>query len=387
MAQIQSPETYVDGQQVTATRLNNQTNGATLLPGAITDQTNIAANTVASGDSILLYDLSATALREANVSDVLGSNVPVTTSAITAGANSDIVVTPNDGVIVTGQAYTSGDGLTVTVTSTAHTLTVGQVILVTAAATGYNGTFRVATIATNSFTYVMTTAATPGSSTLSYIKKGLIKNTGSKSVAGNLYVDGSTAVAGSEYVAGNLTVAGATTLPGALTSSGTANFTGVLQVNGTVGYVLTEVLEETMTPWSMSASGNYDSIWTSTAFTKPSDEIWIFETDFHYSGVSGYAFAFGFRYSDQTVYTGTYKALQSHYTVGNNGTQVYHRTDRWVEGTGTTLTALTLKIDANAGASSLMTMFNTTHSIGTFLGTTSSTVIPSKFRIYKYKTA
>ena len=224
MAQIQSPETYVDGQQVTAARLNNQTNGATLLPGAITDQTNITANTVASGDSILLYDLSATALREANVSDVLGSNVPVTTSAITAGANSDIVITPNDGTIVTGAAYTSGNGLTVTVTSTAHTLTVGQVILVTAAGAGYNGTFRVATIATNSFTYVMTTAATAGSGTLSYTKKGLVKNTGNKSVAGSLFVDGSTAIAGSEYIAGNQTVAGN------LAVTGTATFNNAPQV-------------------------------------------------------------------------------------------------------------------------------------------------------------
>ena len=101
MAQIQSPETYVDGQQVTAARLNNQTNGAILLPGVITDQTNITANTVAAADSFLLYDLSATAVREANISDILGSNLPITTSAvttssITAGANSDILITPND---------------------------------------------------------------------------------------------------------------------------------------------------------------------------------------------------------------------------------------------------------------------------------------------------
>ena len=223
MAQLQSPETYVDGQQVTATRLNNQTNGAILLPGAITDQTNLTANTVASGDSVLLYDLSATALREATAGDLLGSNVPVTTSAVTAGANSDIVITPNDGTIVTGQAYTSGDGLTVTVTSTAHTLTVGQVILVTAAATGYNGTFRVATVATNSFTYVMTTAATAGGGSLSYTKKGLVKNTANESVAGNLYVDGTSVVATSS-------VTGNSTVTGNLAVTGTATFTNAPQV-------------------------------------------------------------------------------------------------------------------------------------------------------------
>jgi hypothetical protein len=225
MAQFQSPETYVDGQQVTATRLNNQTNGAIALAGLITDQSNITANTVASGDSVLLYDLSATALREANVSDVLGSNVPVTTSAVTGGANSDIVLTPNDGTIVTGQAYTSGDGLTVTVTSTAHGLVVGQVILVTAAATGYNGTFRVATAATNSFTYVMTTAATAGSSTLSYTKKGAIRNAGNESVAGSLFVAGSAVLSGATALTGATTVSGATTatnLTATLTTASTA---------------------------------------------------------------------------------------------------------------------------------------------------------------------
>jgi ethanolamine utilization microcompartment shell protein EutS len=233
----------------------------------------------------------------------------------------------------------------------------------------------------------MTTAAVAGSGTLSYTKKGLVKNPANKTISGNLYVDGSTALTGASTLSGATTISGALTTTGSNTHSGTDNFTGTLQINGAVGYVLTEVLEETMTSWSMSASGNYDSIWTSTAFTKPSDEIWVFETDFHYSGVSGYAFSFGFRYSNQTVYTGTYKVIQQHYTVGNNGTQIYHQTNRWVEGTGTTLTALTLKVDTNAGTSSLMTMFNSTYSFGTFVSTSASTVIPSKFRIYKYKTA
>ena len=223
MAQFSKGDTFTDGQQVTGARLNQLVDAATLLAGAITDQANITAGTVASNDSILLYDLSATALREANVSDVLGSNLSITTSAITAGANSDIVVTPNDGTIVSGQAYTSADGLTVTVTSTAHLLTVGQVILIAGAGTGYNGTFRVATASTNSFTYVMTTAATAGGGSLSYTKKGLVNNPANESVAGNLYVDGTSVVA-SSYVAGNQTVAGN------LAVTGTSTFSNAPQV-------------------------------------------------------------------------------------------------------------------------------------------------------------
>jgi hypothetical protein len=382
MAQLQSPETYVDGQQVTATRLNNQTNGATLLPGAITDQTNITANTVASGDSILLYDLSATALREANVSDVLGSNVPVTTSAITAGANSDIVITPNDGVIVTGQAYTSADGLTVTVTSTAHALTVEQVILITAAATGYNGTFRVATVLTNSFTYVMTTAATAGSGTLSYTKKGLVKNPANKSIAGNLYVDGSTAVAGSEYVAGSLTVAGATTLAGAFTSSGTANFTGALQVNGTVGYVLTEIIEETIPTFSLNTTLTYSTYFTSASYTKPVGEIWIIEASYNFQKhVQASA---GFRLLEEA----TSSHIAGAWEIEGAGTGYIHHEQnvlKYIYQSASSFTS-SFKIDIIASdAGYPCVLGNTTFdSFGYF---PSLTIPASKLRIYKYKTA
>ena len=232
MAQFSKGDTFTDGEQVTGARLNQLVDSATLLAGAITEQTNITAGTVASNDSMLVYDLSATALREANVSDVLGSNVPVVTSSVTGGANSDILITPNDGAVVSGVSYTSGDGLTVTVTSTAHLLSVGQVILIAGASTGYNGTFLVATTALNSFTYVMTTAATAGSGTLNYTKKGLVKNSGNESVAGNLYVTGSSVVGGSSAVTGNSTVAGNSTVSGNSTVTGNLAVTGTTTLTG-----------------------------------------------------------------------------------------------------------------------------------------------------------
>jgi len=392
MAQLQSPETYVDGQQVTATRLNNQTNGATLLPGAITDQTNITANTVASGDSLLLYDLSATALREANVSDVLGSNVPITTSAITAGANSDIVLTPNDGTIVTGQAYTSGDGQTVTVTSTAHTLTVGQVILVTAAtATDYNGTFRVATVLTNSFTYVIFPGVTAGSGTLSYTKKGLVKNPANESVAGNLYIDGTMEVNGSTkfsqsvLAAGAVTASNAVTVSGAFTSSGTANFTGALQVNGAVGYVLTDIVEETLSSWSAASAGVQSAVVTTASFTKPSDEIWVFEIEGTWTMVRGYGAAYAFRYSTETFRTGAYLKADGDYSSGVTALHTRSIHHNWIVPLGTALTARTVAIDVSVGSGSQLNMFGNTTLYTDII--TTGTLPVSKFRIYKYKTA
>ena len=341
MAQFQSPETYVDGQQVTAARLNNQTNGAVALPGLITDQTNITANTVASGDSVMLYDLSATALREATAGDLLGSNVPVTTSAVTAGANSDVVVTPNDGTIVTGQAYTSADGLTVTVTSTAHGLVVGQVILVSAAATGYNGTFRVATVATNSFTYVMPVAATAGSSTLSYIKKGAIRNAGSESVTGSLFV------AGTAVISGSTAVTGATTLTGALTASGTANFTGAVQYDGVPVYGLASVTEIAV-PYTIADASTsllyattcnqYIDICSFTSLTKTNKEIWVFEAEFPSQITAGTG-----KYAITKVGPPIIVASEVYQTM-NGESQIYLK---WVVPASETFTGETYKLRMN----------------------------------------
>lgn len=242
MAQITKGDTFADGQQLTAARLNQLIDSATVLPNIITDQTNLTANTVASGDSILLYDLSATALREATASDLLNSNIPVTTSSVTAGANSDITLTTSDGTIVnTGVTYASANGLNVTVTTpTAHGLVVGQVITVSSAGTGYNGTFRITAVTTTSpftFSYVMTVAATAttGTPSCAYTRQGAVRNNDHEVIAGNLYVDGTTfintltsptgtlPISGSATIGGNVSIGGATTQTGNLNCSADLN--------------------------------------------------------------------------------------------------------------------------------------------------------------------
>ena len=94
MAQIQAPYTFVTGDQVTASNLNAHTNSAILLPGFITDQPDIAANTVAAGDSIALHDLSALTLKEATVGDLLNSGLSITTGAIAGVTGANLVITP-----------------------------------------------------------------------------------------------------------------------------------------------------------------------------------------------------------------------------------------------------------------------------------------------------
>jgi len=227
MPQINKGDTFANGEQVTGARLNQLIDSATILPAIITEQTNLTANTVAANDSVLIYDLSATALREATPSDLLNSNIAVTTSSVTAGANSDITITPNDATIVSGATYTSGNGLTVVVTSNAHGLTVGQVVLISNASTGYNGTFRLTAVTTNTFTYVQGSAATPATSVgCSYTKKGMVKNVANNAITGNFYVDGDAIANGNCAFQNQVFMNGTVTHNGAVTMNSTLSVIG-----------------------------------------------------------------------------------------------------------------------------------------------------------------
>lgn len=94
MAQIQAPYTFVTGDQITAANLNAHTNSAILLPGSITDQPNITANTVVAGDSVALHDISDLTLKEATVGDLLNSGIGITTGSIAGVTGANLVVTP-----------------------------------------------------------------------------------------------------------------------------------------------------------------------------------------------------------------------------------------------------------------------------------------------------
>lgn len=203
MSQLKCPIDYIPLQQVTAANLNAHVNNAELQAGAVNEQTAIGGP-IASGDEFIVYDASVPALRKVTTGDILSADLPITASSYTAGSGNDITITPNDSTTVAGSTYTSSDGLTVTVTTlAAHGLSVNQVVLIsTATNTGYNGTFRVTSASSLSFQYVMKVAATIGTGTLTFTKKGLISNPGNESIAGNLYVGGT------QTLDGNLTVEG-----------------------------------------------------------------------------------------------------------------------------------------------------------------------------------
>ena len=164
-----------------------------------------------------------------------------------------------------------------------------------------------------------------------------------------------------------------------MTSSGTANFTGALQVNGTVGYVLTEIYEETI-PYTFSAASQ-SNLWSSASFTKPVGEIWVFEFSMQHSGYRGYVYDFGIRYGSQPHTTGNFLFIERFHDGAGGGAYCSNTFNgRFVVQAATAMTD-TLKLDiAQGNAFSI-------GAVSTNTAFSSGSVAPSKLRIYKYKTA
>lgn len=108
MAQIQKGDTFTNGQQVDAIRLNQLVDSSVLLVGAITEQTAMTPNTVTADDTTLIADNGT--LKKVTAGSLLGSNIPVTTSSVTGVTGSDIVITPPSGnkVNIAGSFQTTG---------------------------------------------------------------------------------------------------------------------------------------------------------------------------------------------------------------------------------------------------------------------------------------
>lgn len=202
---------------------------------------------------------------------------------------------------------------------------------------------------------------------------------------------GNSTVGGNHTVSGNLLVTGSSTLTGnvivdnGFTSNGTANFTGQLQVNGSTAYVLYELYEQTLSSWTAVSAGVQSAVVATASFTKPADEIWVFEIDGSWTMVRGYGASYAFRYSTETFRTGAYLKLDSDYSSGvtNITTRsIYHT---WTVPAGTALTARTVVVDVHVGSGSDLRMFQNTP-VYTDIITTGSLPV-SKFRIAKYKTA
>jgi len=154
-----------------------------------------------------------------------------------------------------------------------------------------------------------------------------------------------------------------------------------LQVNGTVGYVLTEIQEFTF-PTQVTVGVGVTNAGTTAVFTKPSEEIWAFETAI-YVKHTGYNVTVAVRYSSQTISTGSYLAMEVVQDAGSGATFITRSLNaRWVVPAGTVLTAQSLAIDfaTQTGAYAFPTS-------GDGWSAMTGNLPASAIRIYKYKTA
>lgn len=209
-----------------------------------------------------------------------------------------------------------------------------------------------------------------------------INSTGATTVGGNL------TVTGSSTLTGNVIADNGFTSNGVASFAGTANFTGTLQVGGSVGYVLYEVatLALPTTQISRNATG-LTSVFNTSTFTKPSDEIWVFKCDFWYS-CNGYPFQVGVRYTNQTIGTGSYLAGESYQDAGAGNIYVVKRFQQeWVVGAGTALTSVAFSIDNFSAGGQFGMMFVNAFSQDGISGGITGNFSTSKINIYKYKTA
>lgn len=281
MPQISKGDTFADSQQLTATRLNQLVDSATLLVGAIADQTSITANTLEASDTTIVNDSGA--LKKATISDILNSGLSVTTSAISTKANTDLIVTPYDSSAVVGSNYVSTNGLTVTVTTiSAHGLAVNNVVLISNAGTGYNGTFKITAVTAFTFTYVMYTAATPtGSPTAcTYVRKATEIVNGNILASGNIISNG-------EVDTLNLQVDGQALINSSNTK--TANVTTVMQYSGVPVWGLVSITDTTV-PFAqcdatteaqrIATCNQWRNVLSVSSLTKTNKELWHIEVNF-----------------------------------------------------------------------------------------------------------
>ena len=218
MSDLNRTQTFADGDLVTALKLNNLVDQTTINPTFVSGKDELTATGLdKETDTVLLHDFSTSTLKKVKIQELLvvpvtlpaltatvGNVTTLTTSIIDGQANKGMLLTPKDGATISGVNWVSANGLTVTVTSTAHGLTTGAVLIITASNTAYSADTAVTVTTVDQFTYTL--AATDpdrvaSAGTLSYYQKAYVV------INGRLGVVGKTALQ-ELSVTGNLTSTG-----------------------------------------------------------------------------------------------------------------------------------------------------------------------------------
>ncbi|NDB82156.1 MAG: hypothetical protein EB127_05345 [Alphaproteobacteria bacterium] len=87
MSQLQSPEVFKIGEQLTAQRLNNIVNNTVILPGIISEQTSLSSASIdGDNDLTIVYDASEDSLKKTNVTALFTKALTGTSGKIYAPA-------------------------------------------------------------------------------------------------------------------------------------------------------------------------------------------------------------------------------------------------------------------------------------------------------------
>lgn len=361
MSQIQKGETFVDGQVVTFDMLNDLVDSAQLLPPCISGQTEKLQGTIHGSEEVLIHDPVAGALRKVQVQNLFGSGVGIETNYI-AGSNYGgqtgiLSLVSSEGFYLTnGDSSNANAGLNIS--------SVGGNLNLTATASGYghgNGKITLSS----------------GLGGVEFVTSGIGKFVFNSSSSLKLPV-GTTAQRPATPVAGDTRFNS--------TTSSTETYNGSSWSSWSSDYDLYEVYEETIPIWIAAVGGLFNNIYISSSFTKPVNEIWIFELSVTHTGYRGYGYDFAVRYGSQTAQTGSYLFFERWHDGNGGGAYSFNTaTLRWVVPSATALTAESIRIDAYVQSGSQFRLASTINLAGGVI--TTGTISDSKLRIYKYKNA
>jgi hypothetical protein len=169
MPDLNRSQNFVDGDLVTALKLKNLIDLTTIDPTFVSSKVDYVYTAVdGANDTVLLHDLSSSLLRKVKVRELLkvpttipvldatlGTIATLKTSVIDGQTNKGMLLTPFDGVTATNKSWVSSNGNLVTVTATAHGLTTGAVLAITASNASYSADTPITVTSVDAFTYTL----------------------------------------------------------------------------------------------------------------------------------------------------------------------------------------------------------------------------------------
>ena len=169
MPDINRTQNFVDGDLVTALKLKNLIDLSTIDHTFVSSKSELLSASIdTNNDTVLLHDVSASLLRKIRVRELLRvplliptvSATTLVTSVLNGETNKGVAVTANNGVAVTGKNWVSSNGTLVTVTATAHGLTTGNVLAITASNPQYSADTAITVTSVDAFTYTLPSSVT-----------------------------------------------------------------------------------------------------------------------------------------------------------------------------------------------------------------------------------